>query len=146
MDLRVACCFEGNEPDVIDIFCLNEIYVPLVQNDLNRHYEGMMWRRKRRSTKNPNAPRGTRRPIVELTDGADHSLHVTTAEVGLMDKFITAYHGAAQEEPASPWERDPLTTDAQRAERARLVQDQAGKPAHMRYLAMRAATRAILGL
>ena len=106
----------------------------------------MQMRMKRRSTRNPNVPGGTRRPIEALAHGVDHSLHVTPAEVAHMDQWVTAYHVQNGLEPASPWEVDPLTTAAQRAERARLVAPYAASALRTKYVAMRNATRAILGL
>ena len=74
-------------------------------------------------------PVGSRRPTLLLTcDGHNHR----------------AFHDAADEEPASPWQVDPLQTDADRALRAELVEGFNPQSLREEYVAMRAATRAIL--
>ena len=55
-----------------------------------------------------------------------------------------AAHDAADGEPASPWQVDPLQTDADRALRAELVEGFNPQSLREEYVAMRAATRAIL--
>ena len=61
-----------------------------------------------------------------------------------METYIRAFHDAADEEPASPWQVDPLQTDADRALRAELVEGFNPQSLREEYVAMRAATRAIL--
>ena len=136
----------GRHADPLDLFCLIHVYRPTIVAELDKFFRSMQYRRKRQSSRNPNARRGTQRPIDAMRRDGDHSLHVTPRQVDLMDEYITAYHNAVEQEPASPWERDPLTTDAQRAQRARLVHGRMGGPLRERYLAYRTATRHILGL
>mmetsp|Transcript_3674 Transcript_3674/g.10857 ORF Transcript_3674/g.10857 Transcript_3674/m.10857 type:complete len:108 (+) Transcript_3674:167-490(+) len=105
----------------------------------------MAYRKKAKSTRNPYYPEGTYRPIERLLGSPDHhSLSVTEEQVDLMDDFITDYHNAQDEEPVSPWETDPLETEALRAERSRMVESTNPQSAAETYVAFRAATRVIL--
>ena len=81
----------------------------------------MARRRKEKSTKNPNFPAGTWRPCVGLSTDVDYSRHVDDAQIDAIEAYIRAFRGAADQEPVSPWERDPLETGAQRALRDELV-------------------------
>ena len=106
---------------------------------------GMAHRTKASSTRNPPYPEGVYRPIERLLGGPDvNSLSVTEEHVDLMDDFITRYYDAQDEEPASPWETDPLATNALRAERARMVASTNPQSAAATYVAFREATRVIL--
>ena len=51
-----------------------------------------------------------------------------------------------RDQPASPWERDPLETEAQRAERDALIATAGAQSPAEEYIVMRAATRRVLGL
>lgn len=136
----------GRHADPLDLFCLATVYLPLIKRDADEHFMAMALRRKRTSTRNPDFPRGTYVPLNGLLQDEDHSLPVAEEQVDAMDEYITAYYDAADAEPASPWERDPLETEAQRAERDALVATAGAQSPAEEYIVMRAATRRVLGL
>ena len=136
----------GKRADPLDLFCLGSVYLPLIRRDLDVHFRAMALRRKRTSTRNPNNQRGTFVPLDCLLSDEDHSLPVTDAEIDQVDAYIDAWHDATDEEPASPWEQDPLETAADRATRDAMVASAAAQSPAEEYVAMRAATRHILGL
>jgi hypothetical protein len=43
----------------IDIFCLHQVFIPVIQVTMDRFYLALRNQLKRRSTKNPNYPAGT---------------------------------------------------------------------------------------
>ena len=134
----------GRNKDPADLFCLAEVYIPSIKRDLDQHFAAMARRRKEKSTRNPNFPAGTWRPITGLMTDVDYSRHVDDAQIDAMETYIRAFHGAADEEPASSWEVDPLETDAQRALRADLVSRANPQSLADEYVVMRQATEAIL--
>ena len=134
----------GHRADPLDLFCLDRTYLPSIKRDLDQHFAAMARRRKRKSTKNPHYPEGTWRPCVGLELDVDYSRRVDDDEIDRMETYIRAFHDAADEEPASPWQVDPLQTDADRALRAELVEGSNPQSLREEYVAMRAATRAIL--
>ena len=134
----------GHRADPLDLFCLDCTYLPSIKRDLDQHFAAMAQRRKRKSTKNPHYPEGTWRPCVGLELDVDYSRRVDDDEIDRMETYIRAFHDAADEEPASPWQVDPLQTDADRALRAELVEGFNPQSLREEYVAMRAATRAIL--
>ena len=136
----------GRYADPLDIFCLTTVYLPAIRSDLENHFRAMSLRRKETSTKNPNFPRGTWRPIEGLEVDEDCSLHVDEEQVDVMDDYIVAFHDAEDEEPASAWETDPLPTPALRAQRAEMVALTQPTSLTEEYVAMRRATRVLLGL
>ena len=79
-----------------------------------------------------------------MTTDVDYSRHVDDAQIDAMETYIRAFHGAADDEPASSWEVDPLETDAQRALRADLVSQANPQSLADEYVVMRQATEAIL--
>ena len=134
----------GRNADPVDLFCLTQVYVPLIKRDVDAHFEAMAVRRKETSTRDPSFPAGTWRPLELLLQDDDYSLSVDADQVDAMDEYITAYHGAEDVEPASAWERDPLCTAAERAERDELVASIDPQTPVEEYIAMREATRHIL--
>ena len=56
------------------------------------------------------------------------------------------HHFFSTKKHASPWERDPLETEAQRAERDALIATAGAQSPAEEYIVMRAATRRVLGL
>ena len=134
----------GRNADPVDLFCLTQVYVPLIKRDVDAHFEAMAVRRKETCTRDPSFPAGTWRPLELLLQDDDYSLSVDADQVDAMDEYITAYHGAEDVEPASAWERDPLCTAAERAERDELVASIDPQTPVEEYIAMREATRHIL--
>ena len=134
----------GRNADPVDLFCLTQVYVPLIKRDVDAHFEAMAVRRKETCTRDPSFPAGTWRPLELLLQDDDYSLSVDADQVDAMDEYITAYHGAQDVEPASAWERDPLCTAAERAERDELVASIDPQTPVEEYIAMREATRHIL--
>lgn len=134
----------GRRADPLDLFCLAKVYLPSIKRDLDQHFAAMARRRKEKSTKNPNFPAGTWRPCVGLSTDVDYSRHVDDAQIDAIEAYIRAFHGAADQEPVSPWERDPLETGAQRALRDELVVEADPQTLAEEYVAMRLATKTIL--
>jgi hypothetical protein len=121
----------------------------LVESVVNKHFESMRCRRKRRSTKNPAFPSGTHRVRDLFENGhgdqrpSNHEINVSSAVISKVDGLIDEYYGVAQnQEPESPWETDPLLTRDLRRRRERRMRRLAPFPTlEDEYIAMRQITR-----
>ena len=42
----------------LDLFCLHQVFVPVIQKDLEKHFAALRMQKKSKSTRNPNFPSG----------------------------------------------------------------------------------------
>ena len=120
------------------------MYIPLIEEDLDEHMQSMRRRKKRRSTLNPKFPKGTHRPC-ELMLRKSHGIPVSKANLRLFDEAAFRYWGK-RAEATSPWEQDPLKTQAARDLRARVYEPMHFANPKARYRALRQLNRDIMGM
>ena len=141
-DLEARDLFRGGRnADPLDVFCLTTVFVPVIQRDVNEHFKSMSLRKKNKDTSNPNVPGGSRRPLEGFLFDYNHGLPASAADIATVDANINHVFGATHVEPAAPWEIDPLTTAASRAQRANMIALRAPRTAEEHYLVMREATK-----
>lgn len=70
-------------------------------------------------------------------------MHVGDDVIDAMDDYMHAFHG---EPELKAWEVDPLETDAERAQRTALVAASNPQSLVEEYVAMREATKIVLGM
>lgn len=106
-----------------DLFCLHEIFLPVIQVTMNRHYESLKLQKKRKSTRNPAYPAGTHRRSHLYASVPSCAKAITARRAERLSAIGLSYW--AQQRPASlaprVWEVDPVVTPAGRARRARFV-------------------------
>jgi hypothetical protein len=73
------------------------VFKPWVESVVNVHFESMMCRRKRRSMRNPDYPRGVHR-VADLFENrhgnqrhANHQINVSSAAISAVDDLINTY-------------------------------------------------------
>ena len=98
----------GNNPDLLDLFCLHSIFHEYIEEDLSQLYRILLSRRKRKSTRDPLFPEGTHRPIELLRRHQHHGKRVTPDFQNELQEIADSYRWSAppREFDAIP---DPLS-------------------------------------
>lgn len=95
------------------IFCLIQVFLHDISADVNAHYEAMRYRRKPKSTRNPEYIRGTHRRIEIYQEYQSFHRPCTQAELDTIRSTGEDYWRGRSTTP-SPWEVDPLDGDINR--------------------------------
>ena len=133
----------GDRSDPLDLYCLHQAYLPKVRLVYKNFYSARSKQPKRRSTKNPNYPRGvyTRYELYSCWEKAGYP--ISAAQINAWEQVGLAAWGPRSHAPR-PHEVDPNHTAVGRALR-RLIVHHGGIPltCEGRYMKLRAAARAV---
>ena len=135
--LETLGVFEKHDP--IDLFCLTSVYFDCIKADLDAHYNAMRFRNKKKDTRNPDYPVGTRRRCSLYSHGNDCGTPLTDSEISAVAEVGTAHFRSM--EAMSTWQQDPLDLDVQRDMRSRLVEEISPASLSEKYIAFRTITK-----
>ena len=125
--------------DPVDVFCLTSVYFNCLKEDLDAHYNAMRLRKKKKDTKTPDFPVGTRRRSSLYSHGVDCGTPLTTSDIDAVAEVGSTHFRDV--EIISPLQVDPLTSDDLRHDRSRLIEELAPASLSEKYVALRTITK-----
>ncbi len=137
--LEILGAFVKHDP--VDVFCLTSVYFECIKEDLDAHYNAMRFRKKKKDTKNPDFPVGTRRRCSLYSHGFDCGTPLSESEIDAVAEVGAAHFRDV--EIMSPWQEDPLTSDDLRHLRSRILAELAPASLSEKYIAFRTITKEI---
>jgi hypothetical protein len=131
--------------DALDLYSLTETYHKAVEANFDAHYRMMQNKKKNKSTKDPDYPKGTRRRL-ELWHGFEKYISpVTDVQMAEVRRIGESHNGT---DTQAAWEIDPIDCVYARTQRNLMIDmlNDSGAKLHQLYVAHRAFTRFFLQL
>lgn len=112
----------GARPDMLDLWCLHRVFLRHVKAGARDHWRMMNLRKKRKSTRNPDFPTGTHRPI-QLIRMPGLGEEIGADDVAALGSIFEDYAATHDNPNASPWQKDPLQTTRARTALRQLMDE-----------------------